>query len=39
MMVKDVIFLLKHAFREVVPFAKTVKIEQSASQECLSLSF
>jgi len=39
MMVKDVIFLLKHTFLETVPLAKTAKTEQSASPECLSLSF
>ena len=39
MMVKDVVFFLKHAFLEMLPLAKTAKIEQSASRECLSLSF
>ena len=39
MMVKDVIFFLKHAFLEIVPLAETAKTEQSASRECLSLSF
>lgn len=39
MMVKDVIFFLKHAFLEIVQLAKTAKTEQSASWECLSLSF
>lgn len=33
------LFFLKHAFLEIVPLAKTAKIEQSASPECLSLSF
>ena len=36
MMVKDVVFFLKHAFLEMLPLVKT---EQSASRECLSLSF
>ena len=39
MMVKDVVFFLKHAFLEMLPLVKTVKTEQSASPECLSLSF
>jgi hypothetical protein len=39
MMVKDVVFFLKHAFLEIVQLAKTAKTEQSASRECLSLSF
>lgn len=39
MMVKDVVFFLKHTFLEIVWLAKTVKTEQSASPECLSLSF
>ena len=39
MMVKDVVFFLKHAFLEIVQLAKTAKTEQSASGECLSLSF
>lgn len=39
MMVKDVIFFLKHTFLEIVSLAETAKTEQSASPECLSLSF
>lgn len=39
MMVKDVIFFLKQTFLEIVQLAKTAKTEQSASPECLSLSF
>ena len=39
MMVKDVVFFLKHAFLEMLPLVKTAKTEQSASPECLSLSF
>ena len=39
MMVKDVIFFQKHAFIEKEPLAETANPEQSASRECLSLSF
>ena len=39
MMVKDVVFFLKHTFLEIVQLAETAKTEQSASPECLALSF